>query len=59
MAKSFFDKNSWELLCQKSASEWSCPEWLTEALKLMGANTEKFKLTEDEQRYIVEFIYPH
>lgn len=37
----------------------TCPEWLIEAIVRLSENVEAIPVEEDEQRYTVEYIYPH
>jgi hypothetical protein len=37
----------------------SYPPWLADALEFLADNIECFPITDDENAYVVEYIYPH
>ncbi len=59
MSRSYFDKQAIEAKTNRLRKTAECPEWLTEALEELAANAELFPAEEDDQRYTVEYIYPH
>jgi hypothetical protein len=58
MAVSYFDKEKLDAKLAKLQRE-KAPEWLRLAMENIGTSIEVLPVEEDENRYVVEFIYPH
>jgi len=43
----------------RSAENGPAPSWLAEILRVLAENPEGFPPEEDEERFVVEYIYPH
>ncbi len=59
MAENYFDPNRLAELVASIEVAQDPPQWLAEALVLLGQNQILFPSGEDENRFVVEFIYPH
>ncbi len=59
MRKSYFDPDVLERKMARLREEDRCEPWLISALETLKRNVDRIPVEEDENRYVVEFIYPH
>ncbi len=59
MKKSYYDAELLNRKIQQLGKDGKCKTWLVDALNLLSERIESIPVEEDEDRYIVEFVYPH
>lgn len=57
--KSYFSKEDIESMIAELKENPQSPEWLNLALELFPELQELIQREEDENRFVVEYIYPH
>lgn len=59
MSRSYFDEDAMRSLIEQLKNDGRSPEWLAKALAMASENHALFPSEEDNERFVVEFIYPH
>lgn len=59
MKKSYYNQKIFEQMLNDLRKSGKCQAWFTDALKILEDNIEYIPVEEDENRFVVEFIYPH
>ena len=56
---SYFDKQLLEHISTQLKGNPDAPEWLAKAVDFLGERHDEFPVEDDENRFVIEFIYPH
>ncbi len=59
MKKSYYDAELLKRKIQQLGQDKKCKTWLVDVLNLLSKRIESIPVEEDEDRYTIEFIYPH
>ncbi|MDH5545503.1 MAG: hypothetical protein OEZ43_07925 [Gammaproteobacteria bacterium] len=59
MAHSNYSKEDFHKLLEQLKRQQTAPDWLIQCLAIAATNIDHFPFKEDDNRYVVEFIYPH
>lgn len=57
--KSYFNADEVSKLVKKQRDKEGSPEWLIEVLESLSELSNLIPPEEDEERFVVEYIYPH
>ncbi|MBI5327368.1 MAG: hypothetical protein HZB80_03605 [Deltaproteobacteria bacterium] len=59
MKKSYYNQQSLQEMLNALKKSNKCQPWFPDAIKLLGKKIESIPIEEDENRFIIEFVYPH